>query len=230
MPDRYTATIRDLPQDERPRERLLRYGASNVSTVELLAIQLGTGTPERSALGLAEQLVHRFNGLRGLALATPEELQSLRGVGAAKAVSLLSALEIGRRLSVVDAETKPSVKTPQDVANLLMSELRDLRTEHFKALHLDARHRVIRAVDISHGTLDSALVHPREVFRDAILSNAATVVVAHNHPSGDPSPSADDRAVTLRLVEAGKLIGIDVLDHVIIGHNQWASMKKLGYL
>lgn len=227
---RYTPTMLEMPAEERPRERLEKHGGSACSAAELIAILFRTGNSQKSALGMAEELVHQFGGLRGVSQASVPELMAVKGVGKVKAIEIAAAVEIGKRLTVVSEEEKPSIRGPQDVANLMMPELRDERVEHLVALLLDTKNRVIKIVHISKGTLDSSLVHPREVFRQAIAASAAAIIVVHNHPSGDPTPSEEDRRVTTRLVSAGSTIGIDVLDHIIIGLNRWVSMKEKGLM
>lgn len=227
---RYNVTIHEMPSSERPRERLVHVGASAVSTTELLAIQLRTGSSERSALGLAELLLSQFQGLRGLANASVEELEQVKGIGKVKAVEILAAVELGKRLAALTPEEKPCIRSPQDVANLLMPELRDLKKEHLKSLLLDSKNRVMKIMTVSIGILDSSLVHPREVFKDAIMASSAAIIIAHNHPSGDPTPSPEDKRITQRLYEAGQLLGIDLLDHIVIGDQRWISLKQIGAL
>jgi DNA repair protein RadC len=228
MFERYTVAIRELPSEERPRERLQHHGPSAVSTAELLAIQLRTGTQERSAIGLGELLLSEFEGLRGVANATIEEMARIKGVGPVKAVQIAAAFELGKRLAALSEEDRPVIHSPQDVANLLLPELRDVKKEHFKSLLLDTKNRVQKIRTVSIGILDSSLVHPREVFKDAIQASAASIIVAHNHPSGDPTPSAEDKRVTQRLAEAGQILGIELLDHIILGDNRWISLKERG--
>ena len=230
MAERYTVAIREMPAEERPRERLSHYGPSVCSTAELLAILLRTGTTERSALGLGEQLLSHFQGLRGVANASLEQLSAVKGVGEVKAIQIAAAIEMGKRNAVLSEDEKPVIRSPQDVANLLMPELRDAKKEHLKSLLLDTKNRVLKILTVSVGILDSSLVHPREVFKDAIIASAAAIIVAHNHPSGDPTPSAEDRRITQRLAEAGQILGIELLDHVILGDNRFVSLKERGVL
>jgi DNA repair protein RadC len=230
MAERYTVAIRELPTEDRPRERLQKYGPSALSTAELLAIQLRMGIQGRSALGLAEVLLSQFAGLRGVANACLEELGRVKGIGPVKAIEIAAAVELGRRLAAISDDARPVIHSPQDVANLLLPELRDAKKEHFKSLLMDTKNRVLKIVTVSIGTLDSSLVHPREVFKDAIAASAASLIVAHNHPSGDPAPSAEDRRITQRLAEAGQLLGIELLDHIVIGNDCWVSLKERGLL
>jgi DNA repair protein RadC len=227
-PTRYDTAIKDRPTDERPRERLMKHGASALSVTELLAIQLRIGSLEKSALALAADLLHCFGGLRGIAATTREELTRVKGIGEVKAIEICAAIELGRRLSVLSADEKPCIRSPQDVSNLLMAEMRDLKKEHLRSLLLDTKNRVMKSCVVSIGILDSSLVHPREVFKDAIIASAAAIIVVHNHPSGDPSPSAEDRRITQRLHECGTLLGIELLDHIILGDNRFVSLKERG--
>ncbi len=228
MSERYTVTMHELPNNERPRERLIHFGASVLSTTELLAIQLRAGTRERSALGLAEQVLTQCEGLRGVATASLEDLEKIKGIGPVKAVEIMASVELGKRLVALAPEERPCIRGPQDVANLLMPEMRDLKKEYLKSLLLDSKNRVMKIQTVSIGILDSSLVHPREVFKDAIVASSAAIIVAHNHPSGDPTPSPEDKRITQRLHEAGQLIGIDLLDHIVIGDNRWVSLKQIG--
>jgi DNA repair protein RadC len=230
MEERYTVAIKELPSEERPRERLQRYGAQALSTAELLAIVLRTGTKERSAIGLAEHLLSLHGGLRGVANASVDEMAQVKGLGPVKGIQIAACVELGKRLASYTEETRPVVRTPEDVAHLLMPEMRDARREHFVALLLDTKNRVLKKCTVSVGSLDSSIVHPREVFKDAVSVSAAAVIVCHNHPSGDPTPSPEDRMVTARLCEAGKVMGIEVLDHVVLGDGRWVSLKQLGWM
>jgi len=224
----YHARIRELPAEERPRERLISYGADALSTAELLAVLLRTGTEQRSAVGLAEHLLAEFGNLRGVAHATIEELGKVSGIGPAKAAQIKAAIEFGRRLIAASPEERPKVRSPRDVYNLLGPSLRDEKREHFVALLLDTKNGVLRSRTVSVGDLSSSIVHPREVFAEAIRHGAASLIVSHNHPSGDPTPSPEDIAVTRRLAEAGELLGIELLDHIVLGDNRWVSLKEKG--
>jgi len=218
----------DRHADERPRERLEKHGAGALSITELLAIQLRSGSTVKSALGVADEMLHTFGGLRGIAASDRLELCRVKGVGPVKATEIAAAVELGRRLAALTTEEKPCIRSPQDVSNLLMADMRDLKKEHLRTLLLDSKNRVMKTCSVSIGVLDSSLVHPREVFRDAIISSAAAIIVVHNHPSGDPSPSAEDRRISLRLHECGILLGIELLDHVILGDNRFVSLKERG--
>jgi DNA repair protein RadC len=220
--------IRDLPLAERPRERLMHYGAGALSTAELLAIVLRVGTGGESALHLAESLLVHFEGLPGLAQATVEELCQTRGLGEAKATQIKAALELGRRLLVAAPHDRPQVRSPADAANLLMAEMSLLAQEHLRTLLLDTRNRVLKTHTVYIGSLNTASVRVGEVFREAIRANCAALIVVHNHPSGDPTPSPEDVQVTRLIVEAGSLLQIDVLDHLIIGRQRFVSLKERG--
>jgi len=226
----YRTIIRDLPEEERPRERLAKRGPEALANSELLAILLRTGSAKESALGLASRLLSRFGGLRGIAQATVEQLSEVSGMGLAKAAQLKAAFELGKRLAVSSDEARPTIGSPGDAASLVMEEVRYQDREHFLALFLDSRNRVIAQRTISVGSLQSNIVHPREVFKEAISRSSASLIVLHNHPSGDPTPSEDDRAITARLKEAGNLIGIPLLDHIIIGGGRFVSLKEKGVL
>lgn len=225
-----TLLLREVPADERPRERMLRSGASGMSNAELLAIILRTGTHGESAVTLSQRLLLEAGGLRGLADRSVEQLCERRGVGTAKALQLIAALELGRRMARTELEPAPIIRSPSDVATLLSEELRYLQQEHFVALFLNTKNRVIGRETLSVGSLNAAIVHPREVFRAAVKRSAASIICAHNHPSGDPAPSAEDVALTHRLAEAGQIMGIEVLDHIIIGDRNYVSLKERGDL
>lgn len=224
----YRPMIRDLPSGERPRERLLHYGAGALSTAELLAIILRVGSSGENVVRMAEKLLARHEGLPGLAQATVQELCLERGVGEAKSVQIKAALELGRRLLVAAPQERPQVRAPGDAANLLMAEMSLLAQEHLRTVLLDTRNRVISIPTVYIGSLNSASVRVGEVFRGAIRTNSAAIIVVHNHPSGDPSPSPEDVQITRCLVEAGSLLGIEVLDHLVIGRQRFVSMKERG--
>ncbi|HRQ37558.1 MAG TPA: DNA repair protein RadC [Chloroflexota bacterium] len=220
--------IRDMAAGERPRERLVQVGPTAVSTAELLAILLRTGVPGENVVRLAERLLIQFKDLAGLARASIPELMTVHGIGEAKAVEIKAALEIGRRLLATAPQEKPRVTSPADAANLLMSEMMFLEKEHLKLVLLDTRNNVLGTPTIYVGSLNTSVIRVAELFRAAIRENAAAFIVAHNHPSGDPSPSPEDIRVTRQLAQAGKLLDIEVLDHVIIGHQRYVSLKERG--
>ncbi len=226
----YHTRIREIPSDERPRERLLKYGADALSTAELLAILLRTGTDKLNAVRLADHLLSTFGSIRGVASATVEEMADIHGIGPAKAAQIKAAIEFGRRLVAASPEERPKIRSPQDVYNLLGPALRDEKREHFVALLLDTKGGVLRQLTVSVGDLSSSIVHPREVFAPAVRHSAASLIVSHNHPSGDPTPSPEDAQVTQRLVEAGELLGIEVLDHVVLGDSRWVSLREKGLM
>ncbi len=227
---RYSPTIKELPADERPRERLFAYGAEALSTAELIAILIRVGTHERSAVSLGEHLLAHFGNIKGVAVASAEELSRIKGIGQAKAAEIKAAIEFGKRLSLFTEDARPAIGGPRDVSNLLMPDLRYLKKETLKSILLDTKNRVQAVKTVSVGDLSSSIVHPREVFKDAITASAASLIVAHNHPSGDPTPSAEDVAVTKRLMEAGEILGIDLLDHIVIGDGKFVSLKERGLI
>ncbi len=218
--------LRALPAEERPRERLRRHGASALSSRELLALLLGTGTRRASALDLAEQLL--ASGLRGLPTRTLGELESAHGLGRAKASRIVAALELGSRVAAQVPEGTPSFRSPAESAQYLLPRYSTRPVETFGLLALDVRRRLKHEAVISVGCLTSSLVHPREVFHEAVTARAASLVLFHNHPSGDPEPSAEDFALTRRLVSAGTLLGIEVLDHLVLGAGRYVSLKDRG--
>jgi DNA repair protein RadC len=222
----YNATIRELPSEERPRERLALYGPQTLSNAQLLAIVLRTGTRDENAVALGQRLIDRFGGLRGVARATSAELSKVKGVGTVKAIQIAACAELGKRIATRIVEDLHAINGPDDVADLLMPELQFERREHIVVLLLDVRNRVIKKVTVSIGSLDNAIAHPREIFHPAVANSAAGIILVHNHPSGDPTPSMEDRRLTARLVECGRLLGIDVLDHIILGHDRWVSLKQ----
>lgn len=222
--------IRDVPQEERPRERMKLYGAENLSNTDLVAILLRTGIKGQSVISVAETILQKAGSLKALLEMDIEELSAIKGVGEAKAIQIKAGLELGRRLSRLNLLDRPKISSPQDVANLMMDGMRYLHQEHFVTLYLNTKNQVIGQETIFVGTLNSSLVHPREVFREGIRKSAASIILLHNHPSGDPSPSKEDLDVTQRLVESGRLLGIEVLDHVVIGDGIFVSLKEKGYM
>ncbi|HEX7714338.1 MAG TPA: DNA repair protein RadC [Bacillota bacterium] len=223
-------TIKDLPLEERPRERLIQFGAENLAASELIAILLRTGTADRTALNLAEELLGRFKDLRGLCRASLTEICESPGIGIAKAVQIKAAFELGRRVMTQSPVTQPSIRMPRDIYELLKGSFQDLDREHFKVIHLNIRNQVLKVETTAIGILSSSPVHPREVFKEAIRMSSAAVILTHNHPSGDPTPSQDDLALTSRLRNAGELLGIPVIDHVIFGDTRYVSLKERGQL
>ena len=222
-------TIHDLPASERPRERLQKFGAEALSAQEILALILGRGISGESVMVTAQRLLSQFGSIKGIAGASLEELASIRGIGLAKAAQIRAAFELASRLeSYQSTEKKETVKTAEDVVALVRSRLKGKKKEYFLALLLDTRNQLIRVAEISVGSLDSSIVHPREVFKEAVAASAASAIFAHNHPSGDPEASEDDLNLTKRLAEAGEIMGIDVLDHVIIGEEKYLSLKREG--
>jgi DNA repair protein RadC len=224
----YTPMIRDMAEQDRPRERLQQVGPGAVSTAELLAIILRTGSGGENVLRLAERLLAEFDSLPGLSRASIMELMNVKGVGAAKASEVKAALELGRRLMASAPEDRPVVSSPADAANLLMSEMMFLEQEHLRLILLDTRNRVLQTPTIYVGSLNTSVVRIGELFRAAIKANAAAMIVVHNHPSGDPAPSPEDIRVTRQLADAGKLMDIEVLDHIVIGHQRYVSLKERG--
>jgi DNA repair protein RadC len=222
--------IRDFPQDERPRERFMKSGPGSLSNHELLAIMLRTGTKNESVLQLSNRLLTHFEGLRLLKDASLEEITSIKGIGTAKAIQVLAAVEMGKRVANLVHEDRYVIRSPEDGAKLMMNEMRFLTQEHFVCLYLNTKNQVLHKQTIFIGSLNASIVHPREVFKEALRRSAASVICVHNHPSGEPAPSREDIDVTKRLAECGKILGIDMLDHLIIGENKYVSLKEKGYL
>ncbi|HHW02028.1 MAG TPA: DNA repair protein RadC [Thermoanaerobacterales bacterium] len=210
-----------------------RYGAKVLSDTELLALLIRTGTRSESALVLAQRVLKGDGAKSGLAFVADsslEELSRIKGIGLAKSVQIKAAVELGRRISSYARQNPTVINTPVDVKNLLMEEMRFLEKEHFKVILLNIKNHVISVEDISVGSLNSSIVHPREVFKPAIKRSSASMVLVHNHPSGDPTPSREDIEITRRLIEAGKILGIEVVDHVIIGNGVYISFKEKGII
>lgn len=222
--------LRDVPNEERPRERMRQFGAHALSNAELLAILLRTGTVSESAVRLAQRLLQESGGLRNLVDMSFEQLTSIKGIGMAKALQIQAGIELGRRLARARLGEAITIRSPQDVSELLMEELRYLQKEHFVCLFLNTKNQVLGQETLSMGSLNASIVHPREVFRSAIKRSSAAIICVHNHPSGDPTPSPEDVDITLRLKEAGAIIGIEILDHVIIGDQKFVSLKEHGLM
>ena len=225
---RYQARIHDLPSGDRPRERLRDAGPAAISNSELLAILLRTGGEKESALAMASRLLATFNGLAGLARSSFAELCAQRGLGEAKAAQIQAALELGKRLVAAQPEERPVIRSADDVARLLQGEMGLLDQEHMRVLLLNTRNQVLAANDVYRGSVHTAVVRIGELFREALRHNAPAIILAHNHPSGDPQPSPDDVAMTEQAIEAGELLDVEVLDHVVISHGGFVSMKQQG--
>jgi len=227
---RESPTIKQWPARERPRERLIATGAASLSDAELLAILIRSGSGPCSALDIARQLLVERSSLRGLAACGVAEMQRIRGIGAAKAAEIAAAFEIGRRVQAEPGAERVVIRTPEDVARLMIPRLRERRVEVFMVLMLDARNAVKGEVEISRGTLNASLVHPREVFKAAIDSLAAGIIVVHNHPSGNAEPSPEDLEITRQLAETGRIIGIPLHDHLIVAGDKCTSLAERGAL
>lgn len=221
----YHTSIKELPVEMRPREKLGTYGEEYLSEAELLAILLGSGTKDVSAIELAQDLLNRHGGLMLFKNLSFEELHSINGIGVAKAARIKAVAELARRLSQTFNQ-RQQVTSPEQVKEMVMEEMRFYDREHFRCLYLNRKNQVLGLETISIGGLASSLVHPREVFKSAVKRSAASVILIHNHPSGDPTPSAEDISITKRLVESGKVLGIEVLDHIIIGDGRYVSLKS----
>ncbi len=224
----YQPLIRELPAQERPRERLKKYGAASLSNAELLAIILRTGAASESVLNLSAKLLARFGGLSGLAKAGFGELCMERGLAEAKAAQLKAALELGRRLLSTQPEERLAVRSPEDVANLLQAEMSLLEQEELRLVLLNTKNQVLAISQVYKGSVNTSLIRVSELFREAVRENCPALVVVHNHPSGDPTPSPEDIKITEQIVTAGKLLDIEVLDHLIIGHQRYVSLKERG--
>jgi len=220
--------INDMASEDRPRERLAQAGPEALSNAELLAILLRTGMEGENVVRLSERILAQHGGLVGLLKISYSDLKNVRGIGPAKAAQLKAAVELGRRIAAASPAERPTITSPADAANLLMYEMRALDQEVVKVLLLDTRNRLIKIEDVYRGSLNTSMIRVGELFREAVKQNAASIIVAHNHPSGDPSPSPDDVAVTRLMVEAGRLLDIPVHDHLVIGQNRFVSLKERG--
>jgi len=223
-------TISKIPKDERPREKLLKYGAEILTNSELLALIIGFGSKKDSAITLSQKIIYNNNkGLLNIVETNPELLKSFNGISDAKAAKILAVAELSKRISR-ERVSKTKITSPQTISALLLEEMRYLKKEVFKTVLLDTKNNVISINNVSVGCLDSTVVHPREVFLDAIKSSSAAIILVHNHPSGEVEPSKDDISITNRIIECGKIIGIKVLDHIIIGNGNYLSFKEKGYI
>ena len=222
--------IKELPPCERPVEKLFSHGKAALSNAELIGVLLGSGTSEGSAVSLAENVISLAGGLRGLSELDCEELTGIRGIGPKKAASIVCAMELARRVSVETGKRKQTIRSPETIADILMEDMRYAHKEFFKVLLFNVKLEIIGMETVSVGELSGAPVHPRESFEPAIRKGAAAVCFAHNHPSGDPTPSDDDLKITRRLMECGDILGIRVLDHIIIGDGVYSSLKEEGYI
>lgn len=222
--------IMDLPKNERPQERLLRYGAISLSNSELLAIILRTGTSKENVLQLSSRVIKEYDGVQGILNSSSEDLMSINGIKEAKASQILALVELSKRFHSYGSGKEYRIKTPKDVADLLMRDMGSLNKEILKVIYLNTKNVVIGVDTVSIGSLNSSIVHPREVFSYAIKKSSAAIIVCHNHPSGDVTPSIEDINITKRLKECGKILGIDLLDHIIIGKENYLSLKEKGII
>jgi len=220
--------ILDLHEADRPRERLAALGPQALTNAELIGILLRVGVKGESAVTVGQRLLNKFNGLTGLHRAPFAELKKQHGLGDAKAAQIKAAIELGRRLALESPEERPGINSPADAAALVMYEMSALEQEHLRVILLDRRNRVMDTVDVYKGSVNSSQIRVGELFKEAVRKNASAIVVIHNHPSGDPTPSPDDVAVTRVIVQAGKLLEVDVLDHIVIGQGKWVSLKERG--
>lgn len=223
---RYSQSLREMPADDRPREKLVKLGPGALTDSELVAILLRVGVTGENVVSLSQRLLKEHGGLTGLSRVPLTELCELRGMGEAKAAQLKAALEIGRRLLLAEPDQRLQIRSPGDLANPLILEMAGLEQEHLKVIMLDNKNRVLKMLTVYVGTINSSQVRVAEIYREAIRQNAVSIIVAHNHPSGDPTPSSEDVAVTGELIEAGKLLGIDLLDHLVIGHQRFVSLRE----
>jgi len=213
---------------EMPRERLLACGSAALRTDELLAIVLQSGSRQASVLEVSRLVLEEAGGLYGLLDTTVQELMQIRGIGQAKALQIAACIELGRRIVQKPSDHRQQIRSADDAAEYVMDRMRHLKKEHFYILYLDTKHRLIGEEVVSVGSLDASIVHPREIFKSAVKRSASAILCLHNHPSGDPTPSPEDLAVTKRLCEAGKLLGIDVLDHIVVGDGRYTSLRSDG--
>lgn len=223
----FSYTIKDLPEDERPREKLYKYGPKALSNTELLAIIIRTGNRENTAIEISQKLLAgKKEGIYFLSDTNIQEITKVKGIGKCKAAQILAAVELGKRVMSGTSKDKSRITSPSDIADILMLDMVHLKKEHFRIVMLDTKNQIIGIEDISIGSLNSSIVHPREVFKEAIARSSASIILVHNHPSGDPTPSKEDISITRRLSEGGEILGIKVLDHIIIGNKRYISLKE----
>jgi len=222
--------VMDLPENERPRERILRYGAKVLSNGELLAIILRTGTTNENVLNLSNRVIKNCGGLNGILNTSAEGFMSISGIGKAKAAQILALVEVSKRFKSFQSGESIKITQPVDAANIVMEELRSMKKECLKLIMMNTKNIIISIKDVSIGSLNSSIVHPREVFTEAIKNSSASIIICHNHPSGDPTPSNEDINIKYRLRECGKLLGIELVDHIIIGEGSYISLKEKGIL
>lgn len=231
MKSRSNYTIKELPENERPTERLINNGVNRLSNKELLSIIIRTGSGKNTALDLSKQLIIKLpDGISSLRDASLEEITAIKGIGEVKAAQILAAVELGSRVVLENTKEKKKIRSPLDVVDFFMADMRKLKKEHFKITMLDTKNNIIGVEEVSVGNLNSSIVHPREVFKAAIKRSSSSIILVHNHPSGDPSPSKEDINITKRLVDCGDILGIRVLDHIIIGDMKHISLKEMDIL
>lgn len=223
-------SLSSVPVVELPRERMMNQGLDALSNVELIAILLRTGSSGESVMNLANRVLGQVGGIREFLDTSLEELIKVKGIGTAKAIQLLAGIELGRRVAKTTPQERWAIRSPEDVSKLMMEEMRHLTQEHFVCLFLNTKNQVIAQHTIFIGSLNSSIVHPREVFKEAIRRSSASIICLHNHPSGDPTPSKEDIEVTKRLISVGQIVGIDMLDHVIIGDGRFCSLREKGLI
>ncbi len=231
--EKYRLRIKDLPKEERPYEKLELYGPEMLSSAELMAIIIRTGTKTETSVEVAQKILKKYSDDNGMAFMhdiTLDELKAIKGIGRVKAIQLKAVFELGKRMAIYRNTNKITITSPCDVSMLVMEDMRYLKQEHFNIIMLNTKNHVLKKEAIAIGTLNSAIVHPRDVFCKPIRNKCASIILVHNHPSGDPSPSKQDVDITNRLVEAGKILGIDVLDHIIIGDGNYISLKEKGLI
>ncbi|MDS0528011.1 DNA repair protein RadC [Clostridium sp. SHJSY1] len=222
--------IMEIPINERPVEKLINFGAETLNNQELLAVILRCGTRGQNILTLSEKILSEVNGLNGILTITYDEIKKIKGIKTVKASQILALAELFRRFNTLKADSRITINSPKDIAEMLMIEMADLNQEVLKLIVLSTKNKIIKVKDVFKGTLNSSLIHPREIYCEAIKSSGASIIICHNHPSGDPNPSEEDINITLRLIECGKIIGINLLDHIIVGNKKYLSLKEKGII